>query len=224
MLITYVDSKELGSCPAAVLMDDGTIQINADVWHRYTPYQQQFILAHEQGHYELQTQSEELADLYALRTLHGTSPQSLKQSIDTLVKMGNVIPTERVMALYIQALKIDATINQNQRAKTELAKICTGTSNKTQINNNNNKTMRQSKYNKYHRADGATTGVDTTEHQPMYADSQLAQDNQKQPDYNRLHIITNLKPGLQIGGTFFDLHTILMAAILVVLCMIYKKK
>ena len=206
MLITYVDGKELGLCPAAVVMDDGTIQVNADVWDRYTPYQQRFILAHEQGHYELQTSSEEQADLYALRHLHGSEPRSLRQSIETLVKMGNAIPPQRVEALYREALAIDAALNNNQKAKQEL-KI---------LNNKNDSNMRPSKYNLYHRADGGQTteDVQTTE-------VSEAQNNQSS---RLIHFISERRPGLQIGTTFLDLNTILTMSILVVLCMIYKKK
>lgn len=206
MLITYVDGKELGTCPAAVVMDDGTIQVNADVWDRYTPYQQRFILAHEQGHYELQTSSEEQADLYALRHLHGSEPRSLRQSIETLVKMGNAIPTQRVEALYRQALAIDAALNNNNLAKQEL-KI---------LNNKNNNNMRPSKYNLYHRADGGQTTEDV-----QATEVNEAQNNQSS---RLIHFISERRPGLQIGTTFLDLNTILTMSILVVLCMIYKKK
>lgn len=218
MLITYVDSRTLGSCPAAVVMDDGTIQVNADVWNQYTPFQKRFIIAHEQGHYELQTASEELADRYALRLLYGSEPKSLKQSIGTLVKMGSAIPSTRMEALYREALTIDAN-NNNQRAIKELNSLKP----KQQIKNI--KTMRQSKYNLYHRADGAaTTATATTEQQPLYADTQMVNRNNQALPEGYFHIFTNHKPGVQIGNVFLDLQTIIAMASLVVLCMIYKKK
>lgn len=214
MLITYVDSKELGTCPAAVVMDDGTIQVNADVWNLYTPYQQRFILAHEQGHYELQTSSEEQADLYALRRLHGSEPQSLKQSIETLVKMGNAIPPHRVEALYRQALMIDTEINHNPKAARELTML-------NNNNNKNNKIMRQSKYNLYNRADGQVPTALNLETAP---EELLYNAESSKPSGSFIHFISQRRPGVQIGGVFLDLNTILTMSILVVLCMIYKKK
>lgn len=223
-MITYVTAKELGSCPAAVLMDDGTIEINRDVWNLYTPFEQQFILAHEAGHYLLQTSSEEAADLYALQQMHRTQRRSLKQSIGTLVKMGNTIPASRVEALYREALKMDAQINGNQRATQELQYLST---------KNNQRNMRQSKYNMYHRADGqSTTAVSTTESEYhtdpaselLYADTAMVKRNEQPVTGSFIHIFTDHRPGLQIGSIFLDLHTIISISILVVLCMIYKKK
>ena len=215
-MITYVTAKELGSCPAAVLMDDGTIEVNRDVWNLYTPFEQQFILAHEAGHYLLQTSSEEAADLYALQQMHRTQRRSLKKSIGTLVKMGNTIPASRVEALYREALKMDAQINGNQRAKQELQYLST---------KNNQRNMRQSKYNMYHRADGqSTTAVSTTESEPLYADTAMVKRNEQPAIGSFIHIFTDHRPGLQIGSTFLDLHTIISISMLVVLCMIYKKK
>lgn len=205
-MITYVTAEQLGTCPAAVMMDDGTIQVNRDVWYRYSPFEQRFIIEHERGHYMLQTSSEEQADRYALRQVYGTAPQSLKQSIGTLVKMGNAIPSGRVQALYAEALKIDATANNNHRATQEL-KILT----------KQQPTMRASKYNQYHRADGLAEVVADTKAIETETET-------KQPS-GLIYIDTiGCRPGVHIGQTFLDLQTLLMMAILILLCMIYKKK
>lgn len=94
--------------------------------------------------------------------------------------------------------------------------------------------MRQSKYNMYHRADGqSTTAVSTTasEHlyadtasEPLYADTAMVKRNEQPATGSFIHIFTDHRPGLQIGSTFLDLHTIISISMLVVLCMIYKKK
>lgn len=206
-MITYVTAETLGTCPAAVIMDTGTIQVNRDVWYRYTPFEQQFIIEHERGHYMLQTSSEELADRYALRQMYGSETGSLKKSIGTLVKMGRAIPSSRVQHLYAEALKIDATANNNKRATQEL-KLLT----------KQQPTMRPSKYNQYHRADGlAEVVADTKAYEQPETDA-------KQPS-GLIYIDTiGCRPGVHIGQTFLDLQTLLLMAILILLCMIYKKK
>lgn len=118
----YVSSKELGSCPAAVNMYDGKIEINKSVWDRFSEFEKRFIIEHERGHFKLQTNSETEADAYAIHRVYKTSPQSLKKSISTLYKVG-ILDDARLKSLYIEALKIDAISNNNEKALQELSKL-----------------------------------------------------------------------------------------------------
>ena len=120
-MLRYADSRTLGECPAAVYMDSGDIEVNLSVWDSYTPFQQQFILLHEQGHYVLNTDSEEAADRYALHQLYARYPQSLKQSLGTLARLR--IPDSRMEALYRECLLLDAEQNNNVRAQLELINL-----------------------------------------------------------------------------------------------------
>jgi len=116
-----VGKSELGSCPASVDMETGKISLNRDVFRRYSGYEWHFIREHEKGHYNLQTDSEADADAYALRKVFGTQPKSLKNSLELLKKM-NISDQNRWLALYQEALKIDAE-NGNENAKEELKNL-----------------------------------------------------------------------------------------------------
>ena len=77
--------------------------------------------------------------------------------------------------------------------------------------------MRASKYNQYHRADGLAEVVADTKAIETETET-------KQPS-GLIYIDTiGCRPGVHIGQTFLDLQTLLMMAILILLCMIYKKK
>ena len=121
MKIHWVTSAELGKCPAAVDMDTGIIEINQDVWDKYTQAEQAFIVAHEEGHYVIPTDDETEADIYALRKVAGQFPRSLAQSLNTLFKVG-VVSESRMENAYIEALRLDAEMG-SEFAKNELAKI-----------------------------------------------------------------------------------------------------
>lgn len=121
-MLRVVGSDILGNCPAQVYMDSGIIEINGDIWDKYTDFQKEFIIQHEVGHFELQTDSETKADNYALKQVYGKAPQSLKKSIQALHKIG-VIDNERFRNLYIETLKIDAFKNNNKRALIELKNL-----------------------------------------------------------------------------------------------------
>lgn len=164
-MLRYADSRTLGQCPAAVYMDSGDIEINTSVWHTYTPFQQQFILLHEEGHYRLQTDDETLADRYALHQLYARYPQSLKQSLGTLARLN--IPDSRIEALYRECLLLDAE-GGNAKAFLELTKYLP--TRKTQ------NTMKPSKLReqKFYRADGSAidqTAVETVDVQDQKVDA-----------------------------------------------------
>ena len=147
VLERFVWGKDMGSNPASVDVASGMLYLNPDVWHSYTNFQRQFLIAHEEGHYLNPQGSEEDADLYALEKLAGTEPKSLAKSIATLEKVPN-ISENRLNNLYIEALKIDARMG-NENAKNELKKIGIMTG-----KNNNWKPRR------IRRADGGDTVTD----------------------------------------------------------------
>ena len=86
---SYVDASgiPMGSCPACVDMETGVISINRDVWDRFDRFEKNFILFHEIGHYDLDTDSEYEADEYALRHVYKSAPRSLKRALQTLYKI-----------------------------------------------------------------------------------------------------------------------------------------
>lgn len=137
--VQYVDSSyidamgmTMGSCPASVDMDSGIISINKSVWDRYDKFEKQFILWHEIGHYELDTDSEYEADEYALKHVYKSAPRSLKRSLQTLYKI-RVVDGARLDNLYRAALELDAA-DGNQYAELELENI---------YNSNNYSTKKQ---------------------------------------------------------------------------------
>lgn len=107
--IKYVGREALGSCPAAVSMEeDGSavFLINEPVFRIFTHGQQQFILAHELGHRLLKTSREELADAFALGLTAGRQRRSLKEAIYALAKL-ETVPISRLQALYRLCLQAD---------------------------------------------------------------------------------------------------------------------
>lgn len=172
-MLRYADSRTLGQCPAAVYMDSGDIEINTSVWDTYTPFQQQFILRHEEGHYRLQTDDETLADRYALHRLHATQPRSLKQSLATLARLR--IPASRLEALYRECLLLDAE-GGNTKAFLELTKYlpvktCRGASQQKTKNIMKPSKLREQKF---YRADGSAidqTSVETLDVQDQKVDA-----------------------------------------------------
>lgn len=117
----YVDASELGTCPASVDMQTGVISINRSAWDRYDNFERSFVLMHEIGHYELDTDDEFEADEYALRHVYKTAPRSLIRSLQTLCKI-NVIDSRRLDNLYQAALELDAE-DGNELAAVELERI-----------------------------------------------------------------------------------------------------
>lgn len=117
---SYVDASgiPMGSCPACVDMETGVISINRDVWGRFDQFEKNFILFHEIGHYDLDTDSEYEADEYALRHVYKSAPRSLKRALQTLYKI-RVVDGSRLDHLYRVALTLDAA-DGNSAAALEL--------------------------------------------------------------------------------------------------------
>ncbi len=122
MKLQYLTSAQMGTCPAEVDMATGTVSVNRSVWDGYTAIQQRFMLLHEEGHYRLQTDSEEKADEYAIRRMYGTFPQSLKTVVRQIGSIPFISPA-RLESLYRAALRIDAKENRNEKAINELNRL-----------------------------------------------------------------------------------------------------
>jgi len=113
--------ENMGTNPASVDTKTGMLILNPRVWEKYTTFEKNFIIAHEEGHFVNPNGSEEDADLYAIKKLAGTEPKSLAKSIATLDKIPN-ITEERLDMLYYEALKIDAQMGNNE-AKEKIEKF-----------------------------------------------------------------------------------------------------
>lgn len=120
---SYVDPSgiPMGVCPASVDMQTGVIFVNKSVWDRYDRFEKNFIICHELGHYNLDTDSEYEADAYALKHVYKTAPRSLKRALLALAKI-RIIDYERLDRLYKEALKLDAS-DGNLDAVRELEQI-----------------------------------------------------------------------------------------------------
>ena len=124
MDIKYVSNRELGRCPAAVVIDGGdpTFLINMDEWEKMPDFSRRFCLAHEIGHWVTGSGSEEAADAFALGLLSGTERKSLKKSLRFLYDMKQ-IPYERLEALYERCKQIDLKQLNQQKMKSSFFNI-----------------------------------------------------------------------------------------------------
>ncbi|HAN77694.1 MAG TPA: hypothetical protein DCQ31_07935 [Bacteroidales bacterium] len=118
MNIVYV--PDLGETPAKVFRPTGTIFINNRIWHTIDKQVQKVILAHEEGHYKLQTADEFKADRYAFEKYALSEPGSLKALHRAITQHLDITNDEshrqRAKAQIIRILETDAK-NGNQKAK-----------------------------------------------------------------------------------------------------------
>ena len=208
---TMVNSKVLGKSPAAVYMDNGEIEINTDIWYKFTPYERAFIIQHERGHFLMPTEFEKEADAYALVQTLKVNRSALKDAVNALAKM-NLKDKSRLNAIYHEADLIQKTgktsypkINQNQndmRKKVNKTDHPFMTTKAAANGQNLPIKVRKNKKNKKRRADGEneTTPVTTT-------------------TYGKSHKIN----GFGVGNVYFSMTNILLAAILVSLFIISGK-
>ena len=111
--------------PAAIDRKAGILYLHPKLFNELTPFQQKFVKWHEIGHYELDTNSEILADAFAFDKLAGTEFKSMRQCVGCLLqilKPENPTLKERLLALYKRALKWDYD-NGNDWAGKELQRI-----------------------------------------------------------------------------------------------------
>lgn len=196
-----VGREELQSCPAEVDMKTGIVSINTDVWDKYDDFEKSFIIAHEMGHYILNTYNEMEADEYALMTVYRTAPNSLKRSLQALYRIG-IVDSERMLKMYQAALHLDAR-DGNQAAAIELQSIEDDYNQEFYTENNqNNKTMKKQNFIRTRRADGAEV-VETFE-----------------SDNKRGHSIN----GITVAGCYFSFTNIMLIIIAVMMMLILKKQ
>lgn len=192
--IRYVTKEQLGSCPAEIDMESGVISINKDVWEKYDSFEKKFIIQHELGHFNLQTDDEQAADRYAIERVYKTDEQSLKRSLQTLYKVG-IIDTQRMWQLYIEALKLDSR-DGNEDAAIELYNI---NNNILNLDNMGAKTTYiQKKKNRFE-------GEDTT--------TETVKNDKKGHKWN----------GFAIGGAYFSLTNVLLIVNCILVAMIAFK-
>ncbi|MDR0207032.1 MAG: hypothetical protein LBI45_07245 [Bacteroidales bacterium] len=204
--INIVDSTVIGRSPAAVYMATGIIEINKDVWHKFTPYERAFIIQHERGHYLLPTEFEKEADAYALVQTLKINQSALKDGINALAKM-NLKDKSRLNALYHEAALIKHAgktsypkINQNSN---DMRKKLNHSDNPFQKAAANGAMLpiKKKRKNRKKRADGTDdTPVTTT-------------------TYGKSHKVN----GFAIGNIYFSMTNILLAAILISLFVISGK-
>jgi hypothetical protein len=124
--VVYRECFQENDSPARVYRDYGVIEINMSRWKQLPQAYRDYILAHEEGHYALDTSDELAADEYAFKKLAGKMPGSLRATVHALI---NVLPGEtpeqrkRMEAAVCRALKYDARHNRNQAARSEYIKL-----------------------------------------------------------------------------------------------------
>ena len=126
MQITYANSEMLGKTPARVNLLTGEIFINTDVWDTLPEAYQNFILAHEEGHYLAQTTNELMADHYAIMKLAGTVANSLKNAVATICDVlpgTNGVQQLRILNIYRLALLWDSLNSPQPQTASELDNV-----------------------------------------------------------------------------------------------------
>lgn len=199
---------ELGACPAAVEVDEAgkpTIIINRDRFGLASDFEQRFYLAHELGHYIMQTGIEEVADAFALGALAGTERKSLKQSLAALYAMPT-IPYGRLEAMARRCEQID----RNHKKLTDMAK--------QNLNKMYNANML--------RADGETNPTQTTTTEAAVVAKQTMADAATAASVIGDILVGNnrRRAGIRINNVFFSLESIILSAILIVAVVIACKK
>ena len=118
---------DLGSTPARVNRRTGTVYISKRVFEPLSERERNFVLAHEEGHYRLNTCDETKADEYAFKKYAGTEPFSLKNTLkilrDTLDTENNPGHRRRLIQLQKAVLKYDAKVYGNKKAQALLDRM-----------------------------------------------------------------------------------------------------
>jgi hypothetical protein len=122
------DPRIVGNSPAVIeeyYSGNAIIYTNNNIFPKLTPFQQDFVIEHEIGHYILDTDSEIEADYYAFKKLVGSEYESLSKSIGAIVEIlpaMNKSRPRRLMAMVENCLKWDYE-NGNDAACDEFLKI-----------------------------------------------------------------------------------------------------
>lgn len=99
-------------CPARTNLFTGELQLNMDVWPYLTKAEQREVIAHEEGHWVLQTINEDEADEYALKkqVRQGYSPRLAVLAMANILEPGNAEHENRATRRLLTAEEIDRSI------------------------------------------------------------------------------------------------------------------
>lgn len=98
--------------PAKCNIKTGVITLNDSVWNKLTPLEQQYWLAHEEGHIRTRGGSEVEADIYAFKRVAGSQPYSLRDIRRSM---------QKIIATNPNAPEAKARIDNNMRLSLQMA-------------------------------------------------------------------------------------------------------
>lgn len=98
--------------PAKSNIKTGVITLNDSVWNKLTPLEQQYWLAHEEGHIRTRGGSEVEADIYAFKKVAGSQPYSLRDIRRSM---------QKIIATNPNAPEAKARIDNNMRLSLQMA-------------------------------------------------------------------------------------------------------
>lgn len=98
--------------PAKCNIKTGVITLNDSVWNKLTPLEQQYWLAHEEGHIRTRGGSEVEADIYAFKRVAGSQPYSLRDIRRSM---------QKIIATNPNAPEAKARIDNNMRLSLQIA-------------------------------------------------------------------------------------------------------
>ena len=98
--------------PAKCNIKTGVITLNDSVWNKLTPLEQQYWLAHEEGHIRTRGGSEVEADIYAFKKVAGSQPYSLRDIRRSM---------QKIIATNPNAPEAKARIDNNMRLSLQMA-------------------------------------------------------------------------------------------------------
>lgn len=98
--------------PAKCNIKTGVITLNDSVWNKLTPLEQQYWLAHEEGHIRTRGGSEVEADIYAFKRVAGSQPYSLRDIRRSM---------QKIIATNPNAPEAKARIENNMRLSLQMA-------------------------------------------------------------------------------------------------------
>ena len=115
--IVYVPYLDRADNPAECNIKTGEIRISSELWPLYSEFEQKYIKAHEQAHFDLQTVLDEIAcDEIAFQALAGTEKDSLIQYVKAVEKVAKN-DIERVNAAIKRSLYFAADKGSKEAKK-----------------------------------------------------------------------------------------------------------
>lgn len=106
--------SESATNPARCFFGEDLIEVNRSVFERLTPYQQRFVLLHEEGHLANNNKDEVAADRFALERLALKSENSLFDYVKSIDRIA--LSDERKRQARLDALKIAAKAGSKEAA------------------------------------------------------------------------------------------------------------